>query len=146
MIGRAGVVVVAAIAAIAAASSAGGSGLRKHRLIMPTPPLPQSLTVDESEYQIVPSERVVAAGTVTMQVYDRGQDAHNLSVEGPITASSAGRLIGQVWLKSGGATTLVLRLVPGRYKLYCSMFAGTPQSHEALGMHALLTVRSLQAP
>ena len=143
MTGRAGAAVIAAVAAIAAAGSAGGSGLRKHRLMMPTPPLPQSLTVDEREYQVVPSERFVAAGTVTMQVYDRGQDAHNLTVEGPITATGAGRIVGQVWLKSGGATTLVLRLAPGRYKLYCSMFAGTPQSHEALGMHTLITVRSL---
>jgi hypothetical protein len=141
MIGRAGVTVVAAVAVIAAGTAAGGSGLRKHRLLMPTPPLPHSLAVDESEYQIVPSERVLAAGTVTMQVSDRGQDAHNLTVQGPITATGAGTILGQVWLKSGAATTLVLKLAPGRYKLYCSMFAGTPQSHERLGMHTVISVR-----
>ena len=146
MIGRAGAVVVAAVAAIAAAGPAaagpaGGTGLRTHRLTMPTPPLPQSLTVDESEYQVVPSERVLAAGKVTMQVYDRGQDAHNLTVQGPITATGSGTILGQVWLKSGDSTTLNIKLGPGRYKLYCSMFAGTPQSHEALGMHTLITVR-----
>ena len=141
MIGRAGAVVVAAVAAIAAVGPVGSSGLRKHRLTLPTPPLPQSLTVDESEYQVVPSERVLAAGKVTMQVYDRGQDAHNLTVQGPITTTSNGTTLGQVWLKSGGSTTVIIKLVPGRYKLYCSMFAGTPQSHEKLGMLSHITVR-----
>jgi plastocyanin len=134
--------VAVGIAVLAAAAPAGGGGaLRRHRLMLPTPPLPHNLTVDESEWQVVPSERVVAAGTVTMQVYDRGQDAHNLTVQGPITASGAGTIRGQVWLQSGGSTTLVAKLSPGRYKLYCSMFAGTPQSHEAMGMLSSITVR-----
>ena len=105
MIGRAALAV--AVAMTAAAAPATGGALRRHRLILPTPPLPRSLTVDESEWQIIPSERVVAAGTVTMQVYDRGQDAHNLTVQGPITSSGDGKIRGQVWLQSGGATTLV---------------------------------------
>ena len=130
-----------AVAAIAASPSAGGGGLRRHRLIMPTPPLPHALTVDESEYKIVPSERVVAAGAVTMQVYDRGQDEHNLTVQGPITSSGDGKIRGQVWLQSGASTTLVTKLGPGKYKLYCSMFMGTPQSHEMLGMLTYITIR-----
>ena len=139
MIGRATGAI--AVALIAAASTAGAGGLRRHRLIMPTPPLPHSLAVDESEYQVVPSERVVAAGTVTMAVYDRGQDAHNLTVQGPVTSTGDGKIRAQVWLQSGGSTTLVTTLAPGRYKLYCSMFAGTPQSHEKLGMLSEITVR-----
>jgi plastocyanin len=139
VIGRAAV--AAAIAVIAAAAPTGGGALRRHRLTLPTPPLPHSLSVDENEWQVIPSERVVAAGTVIMQVYDRGQDAHNLTVQGPVTASGGGAIRGQVWLQSGGATTLVAKLAPGRYKLYCSMFAGTPQSHEAMGMLASITVR-----
>jgi plastocyanin len=88
----------------------------------------------------VPSERVVADGTVTFEVYDRGQDEHNLTVQGPITPTSAGQIRGQVWMQSGGSATIVANLPPGTYKLYCSMFAGTPQSHEMLGMHTLITV------
>jgi plastocyanin len=76
-----------------------------------------------------------------MQVYDRGQDAHNLTVQGPVTSSGDGTIRGQVWLQSGGSTTLTAKLAPGRYKLYCSMFAGTPQSHEAMGMLSSITVR-----
>jgi plastocyanin len=139
MIGRAAVAV--GIAVMAAAAPAGGGALQRHRLILPTPPLPHDLTVDESEWQIIPSERIVAAGTVTMEVYDRGQDEHNLTVQGPITSSGDGTIRGQVWLQSGGSTTLTAKLAPGRYKLYCSMFAGTPQSHEAMGMLSSITVR-----
>jgi plastocyanin len=139
MIGRAAAVV--GIAVMAAAAPAGSGALQRHRLILPTPPLPHNLTVDESEWQIIPSERFVAAGTVTMEVYDRGQDAHNLTVQGPITSSGAGTIRGQVLLQSGGSTTLTAKLAPGRYKLYCSMFAGTPQSHEAMGMLSSITVR-----
>jgi hypothetical protein len=129
------------LVAVAAAAPASGSVLRQHRLLLPTPPLPRSLAVDESEYTVVPSERVVGSGTVTFQVYDRGQDEHNLTIQGPITPSGAGRVRGQVWMKSGGMATIVAKLPPGKYKLYCSMFAGTPQSHEMLGMNTLITVR-----
>ena len=139
MIGRAAAAV--GIAVMAAAAPAGGGALQRHRLILPTPPLPHNLTVDESEWQIIPSERIVAAGTVTMEVYDRGQDEHNLTVQGPITSSGDGTIRGQVWLQSGASTTLTAKLAPGRYKLYCSMFAGTPQSHEAMGMLSSITVR-----
>ena len=139
MIARAAAAV--GIAVMAAAAPGGGGALQRHRLNLPTPPLPHDLTVDESEWQIIPSERMVAAGTVTMEVYDRGQDEHNLTVQGPITASGDGTIRGQVWLQSGASTTLTAKLAPGRYKLYCSMFAGTPQSHEAMGMLSSITVR-----
>jgi plastocyanin len=139
MIARAGFAALLMTAMVSFPAS--GSTLRKHRLILPTPPLPSSLTVDESEWVVVPSERVVAAGSVTFEVYDRGQDEHNLTIQGPITPTSAGRIRGQVWMQSGGTATIVARLPAGTYQLYCSMFAGTPQSHEMLGMHTLITVR-----
>jgi len=127
--------------ALVALIPAGGGALRRHRLILPTPPLPHSLTVDESEWSVIPSERVVATGEVSFQVYDRGQDAHNLTVQGPITPSGPGTIRGQVWMQSGGSATIVADLPPGTYNLYCSMFMGTPQSHYALGMHTLISVR-----
>jgi hypothetical protein len=37
--------------------------------------------------------------------------------------------------------TIVAKLPAGSYKLYCSMFAGTAQSHEMLGMETLISVR-----
>jgi plastocyanin len=128
------------LVALAASVPSGSAGLRRHRLILPTPPLPHSLTVDEREWAVVPSQPVVAAGEVTFQVYDRGEDAHNLTIQGPRTRNGPGPIRAQAWLKSGGTATIVTKLPAGTYKLYCSMFAGTPQSHEMLGMHALITV------
>jgi hypothetical protein len=107
----------------------------RHRLHRPAPPLPRSLTVDEQEWSVIPSQTVVAAGVVTFHVYDRGMDPHDLTVRGP------GGIAGVVWMQPGGSGTIVARLRPGTYVLYCSMFMGTPQSHFALGMHARLTVR-----
>ena len=41
----------------------------------------------------------------------------------------------------GQEGTLIVALKPGSYRLYCSLFEGTPQSHDALGMHAVIEVR-----
>lgn len=106
-----------------------------HRLHRPPIPLARSLTVDEREWTVTPSQTVVAAGVITFYVYDRGQDAHNLTIRGP------GGIRGVIWLQSGGSGKIVAHLRPGRYLLYCSMFAGTPQSHQMRGMQATLTVR-----
>jgi plastocyanin len=135
------VVSASLLAALVTVMPAGSGVLRRHRLILPTPPLQHSLTVDEREWAVVPSQSVVAAGEVTFQVYDRGEDAHNLTVQGPITRSGPGPIRGQAWLQSGASATIVAKLPAGSYLLYCSMFAGTPQSHESLGMHALISVR-----
>jgi uncharacterized cupredoxin-like copper-binding protein len=132
--------VIRRLAPIAVAAAAfvplipGGSG-PPHRLHLPPPPLAHSLTVDEQEWSIVPSERVVAAGRVTFEVYDRGMDAHDLVIVGP------GGVRGTAHVSPGTSATIVARLYRGTYLLYCSMFFGTPQSHYAKGMHTLLTVR-----
>jgi plastocyanin len=112
------------------------SDARRHRLHLPIPPLPTSLSVDEQEWSITPSHTVVAAGTVTFHDYNRGMDTHNLTIKGP-----NGQQDGATWVQSGGSGTIVAKLQPGTYLLYCSMFMGTPQSHYAKGMHTLITVR-----
>lgn len=128
--------VVAAIGATLVASPP------RHRLHLPIPPLPRSLSVDEQEWSIIPSHTVVAAGTVTFAVYDRGMDAHNLTIKGPgRSLTGPGRLRGSINLQSGASGTLVAHLKPGTYLLYCSLFLGTPDSHYMKGMHTLLTVR-----
>ena len=53
-------------------------------------------------------------------------------------ASGAPRFVS---LKPGEAGTITARLAPGTYTLVCNLFAGTPESHEALGMKTTLTVR-----
>jgi hypothetical protein len=128
--------VVAAVAILVVGLAAPlSSDARRHRLHFPVPSLPSSLSVDEQEWSITPSHTVVATGTVTFHDYNRGMDAHNLTIAGPNGVE------GVVSVQPGQSGTLVAHLRPGTYLLYCSLFAGTPQSHEMLGMHTLLTVR-----
>jgi plastocyanin len=123
-----------AVAPVAAAAIAVHSPSR-HHLHAAGPPLPRSLSVDEHEWSVIPSERVVAAGIVHFTDYNRGQDEHDLVIKGP------GGTTRPVYVEPGQSATIVARLRPGTYTLYCSMFMGTPQSHYALGMHTLITVR-----
>jgi len=112
-----------------------------HHLHRPAPPLAHSLSVDEQEWSISPSQTVVAAGKVRLTVYDRGMDAHNLVIQSRGPNGPTGAIRGTASLSSGGAATINAKLKPGTYILYCSMFYGTPQSHYAKGMHTLLVVR-----
>lgn len=115
------------LSAIAAATAVAAP--RLHRTTLPPPvALPRSLAVDEGEWLVRPSRNVVAAGDVTFRVYNRGMDDHDFSV-----VDAAGTLR-QVPLAPGADATLTVTLGPGRHRLYCSLFAGTPESHEALGM------------
>jgi plastocyanin len=109
---------------------------RRHRIHLPPVNLPRALTVDEREWAVQPSKTLVGAGTVTFNAYNRGEDAHNF-----VIADAAGNVAGQASLIPGSTATVVAHLHPGTYVLFCSLFAGTPESHYARGMHATLTVR-----
>jgi uncharacterized cupredoxin-like copper-binding protein len=124
-------------AAVAAATAVAAPRLHRTKL-PPAPPLPTSLAVDEGEWKVVPSQRLVAAGPVTLRVYNRGEDDHDLTV---VDASGGER---SVYLEPGASGTLQVTLTPGRWKLYCSLFAGSPDSHEAQGMAAV--IRAKRAP
>jgi plastocyanin len=124
------------VVAVAAATFAAPASSRRHRLHLPLPPLPRSLAVDEQEWSVIPSQTVVAAGTVRFTAYDRGMDAHDMQLIAP-----NGRVLGTVFMEPGSSAKLTASLQPGTYRLICSLFAGTPESHEARGMHSLLLVR-----
>jgi plastocyanin len=117
--------------AVLAAPAAG----RRHHPHRPPRALPHSLAVDEKEWAVQPSQKLVSAGSVTIRGYDRGQDPHNLQLTGPSGP------IQTISLTPGASGTIVANLRPGTYRLVCTLYAGTPQSHEALGMHATITVR-----
>ena len=137
-----GVRIVAALLALALVMAASAvAAPRLHRTKLPPPlPLPTSLAVDEGEWLVVPSKRVVAAGEVTLRVYNRGMDDHDLAV---VDATGAVR---DLDLEPGGTGTIRATLTPGVWKLYCSLFAGTPDSHEERGMVAFLRARVDPAP
>lgn len=132
----AGVALVLSLLVAAAAVA----GPRLHRTKLPPPTaLPTALAVDENEFTVRPSRRLVAAGPVTLRVYNRGMDDHDLTL---VDATGATR---QVYLEPKGAGVLRVTLTPGVWKLYCSLFAGTPISHEDAGMVSYVRARA-EAP
>jgi plastocyanin len=126
---------VLAVAVALASGVADAGHLRRHRVFFPPPELPSQLAVDEAEYTMRPSQLVVAAGQVTINAYNRGMDDHDVQF-----TDSQGQ-VHVVFLHSGGQGVLTADLKPGTYHFICSLFEGTPQSHDALGMHFDLTVK-----
>ena len=126
-----------ALAVAAAASVLPAQAVaRRHRLHLPPVDLPRALTVDEKEWAVQPSKTLVGAGTVTINAYNRGQDNHNF-----VIADAAGNVAGKVTLIPGATATVTANLRPGTYRLFCSLYAGTPESHYVRGMHTTITVR-----
>ena len=115
---------------------AGGSGGGGGAVQPPAPPapLPRTVAVDETEYSIGLSRPLVGAGQVTFNVYNRGMDEHDLAV---VDANGVLRVVS---VPSRETRSLVAELGVGRVRVYCSLFAGTPASHEALGMSAYVDV------
>ncbi len=115
---------------------AGGSGGGGGTVQPPAPPapLPRTVAVDETEYSIGLSRPLVGAGQVTFNVYNRGMDEHDLAVV------DVNGVVQVVSVPSRESRSLVAQLGVGRVRIYCSLFAGTPASHEALGMSAYVDV------
>ncbi len=123
------------VSLVAAASAVAAPRLHRTKL-PPPPPLPTSLAVDEGEWVVRPSKKVVAAGDVSIRVYNRGMDDHDLTL---VDSTGTPR---QVFLGPGETQSIRANLTPGVWKLYCSLFAGTPSSHETLGMVAYVRART----
>lgn len=120
------------LALAAAPGVAGSAGGRLHRLHVPPAPapaaLPQTIAVDEFEWGMRGTHLQVAAGRLQIHVYNRGMDDHNLAVV------DAQGVLHTVPLASGADAVLDVDVSAGPVKLFCSLFAGTPDSHEAKGM------------
>lgn len=122
----------------AAPGVAGSAGERLHRLHVPPPPvtvLPQSLAVDEFEWGMRGTHLEVKAGLLRIHVYNRGMDDHDLTL-----VDASGKLH-SVPLGSGADAVLEANVAAGPVKLYCSLFAGTPDSHVDKGMVFDLTAK-----
>jgi hypothetical protein len=120
------------LALAAAPGVAGSAGGRIHRLHLPPAPpppaLPQSIALDEFEWGMRGTHLQVAAGRLQIHVYNRGMDDHDLAV------IDAQGVLHTVPLASGADAVLAVDVSAGPVKLFCSLFAGTPDSHEAKGM------------
>ena len=95
-------------------------------------PASARLGVSAREFRLVLSRASVKAGVVVIQLQNDGEDVHDLRLRRiggrrtysfPVTSPSA-------------RSTLSLRLLPGRYRLWCSV-----ADHAQLGMRAVLRVR-----
>ncbi len=78
----------------------------------------------------------VASGPVSVQLWNRGQDPHNLRIQRLRHGRLLGRIQGVATTDPGQISTGSWRLAPGTYELYCSL-AG----HAHAGMHTRLVVR-----
>lgn len=123
-----------AIAACGLLSGAGATGVavaatKKHA--------PANLLINAQEWSLWPSRSSVPAGTVYVELWNRGQDMHDTMVR---RLNAAGQMVGPIVGRvkvtmPGRISDATWHLKPGRYELYCSM-----PGHMQLGMHAKLRV------
>jgi hypothetical protein len=98
---------------------------------------PARMLVIAREYSFTLSRGSVPRGSLSVQLENEGQDAHNLNIR---RIGERGRLAGSVQrvglTQSGALTQATWHLGPGRYELYCSL-----PGHAMRGMRAYLVVR-----
>jgi len=93
---------------------------------------PGRLGVSATEFHLTLSRGSVKAGRVIIQLQNAGQDVHDLRLR----RIGGKRTYSLPVTTPGGRSTLTLRLLPGRYRLWCSL-----ANHAQLGMRAVLRVR-----
>jgi uncharacterized cupredoxin-like copper-binding protein len=100
-------------------------------------PYPARLLVYAQEWSLQPSRASLPAGPVVVQLWNRGQDAHDLRVQ---RMSGSGAMVGPIQgvkiTLPGKVSAARWTLAPGRYMLFCSL-----PGHMAAGMHVNITVR-----
>ena len=93
---------------------------------------PARLGVSASEFHLTLSRGSVKAGRVLIQLQNDGQDVHDLRLR----RIGGTRVYSFPVTSPGGRSTLSLRVLPGRYRLWCSV-----ANHAQLGMRAVLRAR-----
>lgn len=104
-----------------------------------TPTQQQALgaTVDErTGYTMVLSRTTLAAGSVVVQLINKGEDPHNLRIVRTSPSGGAATDLPETGPQQQSSKTVTL--TSGTYYLYCTL--QQPTSHEAAGMHATLRV------
>jgi plastocyanin len=87
--------------------------------------------VSAKEYYFALSRHSVVAGPAIVELYNLGEDPHDLRMR----RIGGGRLWKTPFVFPGAYYDLNASLVPGRYRLWCSI-----ANHRQLGMQAVLTV------
>ena len=91
-----------------------------------------SVGVSEREWRVSLYRTRVPVGVVRLNAHNYGEDGHDLAIR-----NASGRVLGAVpKVRPGHTATLRVRVrKPGRYVVFCTL-----EGHEAMGMHARLTV------
>jgi plastocyanin len=126
-------------------AGAGAAHRKRHRMpplrhderVTWTPPAPAPkplghLQLVAREYSLTPSRTKLAAGRVSIELDNFGQDPHDLRVE---RVDGAAPGFSFALAKPRTVSTRQFELGPGAWKLYCSL-----PGHEALGMRTTITV------
>lgn len=99
---------------------------------------PARMLVYAQEWSLQPSRPSVPAGKVVVQLWNRGEDAHDLRIR---RLDGAGEMVGRTQgvavTQSGKLHQATWRLAAGSYELYCSL-----PGHLMRGMHVRITVRA----
>ena len=89
--------------------------------------------VSGKEFWYALSRRTVVAGPAIVEFVNFGEDPHDMRIR----RVGGTRTYKTPIVQPGAYFDVELKLVPGRYELWCSV-----ANHEALGMKAFLTVRA----
>jgi len=93
---------------------------------------PSRLMVQADEYSLTLSRQSVLRGPAVIQLVNRGEDPHDLRLR----RIGGSRAVSLAETRSGRLTQRDVRLLSGRYRLWCSL-----PGHAARGMRAQLRVR-----
>jgi plastocyanin len=101
--------------------------------LAPTPPNRLLVTANDNPFRFNLSRTNVSAGVVTVQVYNGGEDEHDLHMvpEGETSPEYSSGLVAP----EGGLAEVDFDLTAGDWYLWCDV-----TDHEALGMNATLVV------
>ena len=123
---------VAAVCLVAWIAGVAGAATRHAK-----PKPPARMLVYAQEWTMYGSRSSVPAGRVIVQLWNRGQDAHDLRIR---RLNARGQMVGSAQkvtlTQSDAIRSAKWKLGKGRYELYCSLF-----QHLQRGMHTRLTVR-----
>jgi hypothetical protein len=99
-------------------------------------PAPARMLVTADEFMLLASRQRVAAGKVEIQLYNRGEDAHDLAARRLRRGKPVGRTLRVRETRPGDLGEATWRLKSGKYSLWCTL-----PGHRAAGMRATLRAR-----
>ncbi len=98
---------------------------------------PARMLVTADEWMLLSSRQKVAAGKVEVQLYNRGEDVHDLAAR---RVTRAGKPVGRTFrvreTRPGDLGEATWRLKSGKYSLWCTL-----PGHRDAGMRATLRAR-----